>query len=220
MSDQLSKDVFAQGYGLLCKWYKREADETVGRMFYELVCELSNEQFGYACTQAMKECAFFPTPQWLLDQALTSLEASAHEQWLAVVGCDARNEPVWDDPGTRYALGVIGGIAFLRGCDPQYLSQHQKKFVSAYITEHKKLKRDQALCGVCLPTVPAPLHIPAEINDPLEIRDWVAKERAALEIKRLKIAAASSRSQLANPNQKPQQPLLKGDEVDTPQDSF
>jgi hypothetical protein len=62
----LDKTIFGQLMSELSKFYNRPLSDTIKRIYYQSLSELTTPEFEGAVKNAVLECRFFPTPNELI----------------------------------------------------------------------------------------------------------------------------------------------------------
>jgi len=122
--------VFAVEFTKLTDWFSKEVSNTFLIEFKELVDnELTTEDFIKACKIARRNLSphpsFFPSPKFLIDSVLGSLEDRALIDWAKITVDASLLSPVG-----RRALQAIGGSSTVRMSEnPSFL---KKDFVATF----------------------------------------------------------------------------------------
>ena len=110
----------------LCEWFKKDLTAANSAMLYEILSEvLDTPEFSVACKNAKRSLqshpSFFPSPQWLIDSALGTIEERARLELDDL----AKLSPVG-----RKALDAIGGaLEYKNSTTPQFV---RKAFIEEY----------------------------------------------------------------------------------------
>lgn len=113
--------------------YSKNVDEFMAETYWSAVRDLDLDAFLAACTRAVRECEFFPTPAKLRSMiAQTTPALNASNAWPEVLKLASRSLDTHSDPIAAKVMRTMGGGRYWGGVTAEQLPWVKKEFDRVY----------------------------------------------------------------------------------------
>lgn len=150
----LSQQVFSKGLFALSEVYNRNISDTLSEIYYDVLQELTDEQFKNAVNKIIRTNKYpsMPKPAEILEYVHGKPQDEALNAWNttleAIRHIGAYKTPIFEDKAISATIEHLGGWIKLCDTDKEEMIWVQKEFEKFYPIMKRKNNESVMLCGI------------------------------------------------------------------------